>query len=954
MIWFATFSGGIARPLAAANSTCISDMAVATYKDTVNLPKTDFPMRAGLTEREPELLARWEEMGLYAKMLAVRSGRPKFVLHDGPPYANGELHAGTALNKILKDLVVKSKHMAGFEAPYVPGWDCHGLPIEYKVLNDLGDKAKTLDQVAIRRECRAFALRFVDLHRQGFKRLFVTGNWERPYLTLSREYVATIVRVFAEMYRGGYIYKGLKPIHWCTRCQTALAEAEVEYGDHTSPSIYVKFEAVDPLPDVSGKTSYVIWTTTPWTLPANLAIALNSEFEYSAVSVGDETLVVATKLVEPVMKLAGIQDYTTVRTFRGSELEGLRYRHVLFPDRVCPIILGEHVTLEAGTGCVHTAPGHGQEDYVVGARYGIQPLSPVNGGGIFTKDGGQYEGVHVFKANPKIVDDLRNSGALLHASEFVHSYPHCWRCATPVIFRATPQWFVSMSANELRERAVEAISGVRWYPAWGEERLRGMIAQRPDWCISRQRAWGVPIPVLYCAKCDAPYATEESFRIVEETALSADDGIDRWFDSPANNFVPAGAKCASCAHTEFRKESDILDVWFDSGVSNRAVLESRDELTWPADAYMEGTDQHRGWFQSSLLPAVAVKGSPPYRNVLTTGYVVDGEGKKLSKKLGNFMILPEMLKQYGADVLRLWVASEDWQQDIRISDEILQRMQDAYKKLRNTIRYALSNLSDFSAEDAVAYKDMEEVDRWALHKMQDLRNRVLQAYDEYEFHVVFRSLYSFCTIELSSFYFDVLKDRLYTFAADSRERRSAQTAIAEILVDLLQLSAPILAYTADEAWGYLPEHLRTASSVHLSGFPAAKPEYTLAGGALEDWNTLLRVRGAVSKVLEVSRRDKLIGSSQEAALTLTPGTPALKQVLDAHAEDLPSVFIVSQCSVGAVTETAAKLDEQLDVKVTRALGKKCQRCWNYRETVGGVSGHPEICSRCAQQLGHQD
>ena len=594
-------------------------MTETNYKETVNLPQTDFPMRANLTVREAETVDRWEATSLYAELRKQAEGRPKFVLHDGPPYANGELHAGTALNKIIKDLVVKSKQMAGFDAPYVPGWDCHGLPIEYKVLSELGDKAKELSQVEIRRKCRDFALKYVDIHRNGFKRLLVTGDWDNPYLTLKSEYVATGVRVFAEMYEKGCIYKGLKPIYWCPSCQTALAEAEVEYGDHTSPSIYVKFKAVDPIPGLKGDVSYVIWTTTPWTLAANLAISLHPDFKYSAVEANGETLIMATELVANAMDACGIEKYTIIGEFTGSDLEGLTYQHVQFSDRICPIILGTHVTLEAGTGCVHTAPGHGQDDYVVSARYGIEPLSPVDGRGCYTSDAGKYEGLHVFKANAVVIEDLKASGDLLHDEAISHSYPHCWRCSTPVIYRATPQWFVSMDANDLRDNACKAVDTVEWIPKWGQERIRSMIAQRPDWCISRQRSWGVPIPVLYCTDCEEVYASTDMFKKIEDRALAQDDGIDRWFDADAAEFLPDGAKCSKCSCTTFKKETDILDVWFDSGVSNRAVLEKRAELTWPADMYLEGSDQHRGWFQSSILPAIAVKGRPPYKTVVTHG-----------------------------------------------------------------------------------------------------------------------------------------------------------------------------------------------------------------------------------------------------------------------------------------------------------------------------------------------
>lgn len=923
-------------------------MSEINYKQTVNLPKTDFPMRANLTKKEPETVERWDEIDLYGKMREQSAGKPKFVLHDGPPYANGELHAGTALNKILKDVVVKSKQMAGYDAPYVPGWDCHGLPIEYKVLSELGDEAKTLSQVDIRRKCREFALKYVELHREGFKRLLVTGDWPNPYLTLNPDYVATGIRVFSEMYKTGGIYKGLKPIYWCSHCQTALAEAEVEYADHTSPSIYVKFKAVDDVPGLDGDVSFVIWTTTPWTLAANLAISLNPDFKYSAIKANDETLIMATDLAAQAMTACGISDYETIKEFNGSELEGLKYQHVQFDDRICPIILGDHVTLEAGTGCVHTAPGHGQEDYVVGARYGIEPFSPVDAEGCYTADAGKYEGLHVFKANDVVIEDLTASGHLLHTEKISHSYPHCWRCSTPVIYRATPQWFVSMSENDLRGKASAAVDSVEWIPGWGKERIRSMIEQRPDWCISRQRSWGVPIPVLYCADCGEVHATDGAFQKIEEMALSAVDGIDRWFDQDASVFVPEGETCAKCGSANFTKETDILDVWFDSGVSNRAVLEKHPDLTWPADMYLEGSDQHRGWFQSSLLPAIAVKGLPPYKTVVTHGYVVDGTGKKLSKSLGNFMELPKLLKKVGAEVVRLWVAGENYQQDIRLSDEILTQMQDAYRRIRNTLRYPLSNLYDFDASMAVPFEELEEVDQWALSRMQDLRERVLKSYADYEFHQVYHSIVNFSSTELSSFYFDILKDRLYTFAADSKERRSAQTALAAILVDLLKLLAPILSHTCDEAWQELPEGYKDADSVHLAAFPEARANYALSPEAVAHWDNLLKMRVIVSGQLELLRRDKVIGSSLEAEIVLTPGTEEWENTLRRYESNLESIFIVSKCTIEDLSD---EIDSGLLVSAEKASGQKCARCWNFRDSVGTAETHPTICVRCVEQLG---
>ena len=936
-------------------------MAENDHKATVNLPKTAFPMRANLAKREPEMLERWEEAGLYSQMREAMKGRPKFVLHDGPPYANGEIHAGTALNKILKDFVVKSKQMAGFDAPYVPGWDCHGLPIEFKVLANLGDEAKSLEKVEIRRRCHDFALEFVDLHRRDFKRLGVSGDWENPYLTLSPQYVATIIRIFGQMYATGAVEKGLKPIYWCASCETALAEAEVEYANHVSPSIYVKFPAVDPFPGLEGPVSFVIWTTTPWTLPANLAIALNPEFEYAAVKVGDETLIMASYLAPAALEACGLSDAspTTVKTFAGKELEGLKYRHVMFEDRICPIIIAGHVTLEAGTGCVHTAPGHGQEDYVIGLAYDIPPFSPVDGKGLFTEEAGIYAGMHVFDANSKILKDLEASGALLHSEDFEHSYPHCWRCAEPIIYRATPQWFIVMDRDlageaegvTVRNRGLDGVDGVQWLPAWGKERIRSMVELRPDWCISRQRVWGVPIPVFYCEECGDVLATPESIKKIEELALAAGEGIDRWFDTDAADLVPADAACAKCGGARFRKETDILDVWFDSGVSSRAACEPIPDLGWPVDLYLEGSDQHRGWFQSSLLLSVAVKGQPPFRTVVTHGFVVDGDGRKMSKKLGNTMSLGDLLSKGGADIVRLWVSSENYRQDIRVSGEILTRLVDAYRRIRNTFRYMLGNLHDFEAKDAMPFEELEEVDKWALHRMQLLRERVLKAYEDYEFHAIYHAIHNFCAVDMSAFYLDILKDRLYTFAPKSRERRAAQTVMADILADLLKLLAPILVFTCDEAWGHLPAHLKTAGSIHLELFPPAKPGHSLEPEAVANWDDLLRMRDIVSKVLEERRRSGLIASSLEAAVVLWPGNERLEAVLRKYEDQLPWVFIVSECSVKTVSEEAAKAVDELFVTVARAPGSKCPRCWNYRETIGEDPRHPTICGRCAKQLG---
>jgi isoleucyl-tRNA synthetase len=921
------------------------------YKDTVNLPQTGFPMRAGLTQREPLILQRWEEMGLYGMMRTAARGRPKFVLHDGPPYANGDLHAGHVLNKVLKDFVVKSKQMAGYDAPYIPGWDCHGLPIEHKVVTELGERAKAMPQVEIRQRCREFALRYVDLHREGFKRLGVTGEWDQPYLTLSPGYVAAIIRVFAEMYEKGFVYKGLKPIYWCPADETALAEAEVEYGEHTSPSIYVKFPATGPVPGVEGPVYYVIWTTTPWTLPANRAIAVHPDFDYSAVEVDGETYIMASFLAPAALEQMGIQNFKTTARFTGKDLEGLHYRHVFYPERICPIILADHVTLDAGTGCVHTAPGHGQEDYAVARRYGIAPFSPVDDRGVFTAEAGRYEGIQVFDANQRIIEDLREEGALLHVEDYTHSYPHCWRCGGPVIFRATPQWFINVDHEGLRQRLLEGVDQVSWIPEWGKERIRSMVAQRPDWCISRQRAWGVPIPVFYGKQSGQVYATPESFRKIEQLALSGPDGIDRWFDLPVEDLVPEGAVLESTGETEFVRETDILDVWFDSGVSNRAVCETHPDLTWPVDMYLEGSDQHRGWFQSSIIPAVALKGEPPYRSVLTTGYVVDGEGKKMSKKLGNYFALTDLVETYGADVARLWVASENYRQDIRISREILTRLQDAYRRIRNTFRFMLGTLYDFTPADAVAYAELQPLDRWALHRAQLLKRRILDAYSAYEFHTVYHATYNFCAVEMSATYLDILKDRLYTFASNSRERRSAQTVVAELLTDLLRLFAPVLSFTCEEAWQHLPESLRTGPSVHLASFPPVKAEYVLSDEEATDWEAILAIRGVATKALEEARRAKTIGSSLEAALNVIPSDKRAERVLRRFERQLPELFIVPLCSVASLDGSIEGGEEGARVEVSRAPGTKCARCWNVRTSVGTILEHPTLCKRCVEQLG---
>jgi len=910
------------------------------YSKTVNLPKTEFRMKANLPKREPSILEGWEETDLYGRIRKAMRGKDKRVLHDGPPYANGDIHIGTAFNKILKDFIVKYFTMTGYDSPYVPGWDCHGLPIEYKVLSELGEDAKQKSRMEIRAGCAEYALKYVDIQREQFRRLGVLGDWDNPYLTMSHEYESTIVEVFGELYAGGYIYKGKKPVHWCPSCSTALAEAEVEYSEHTSPSVYVKFPAVGRIGRLEGDVYYLIWTTTPWTLPANLAICLHPDFTYVGMKVGDETYIVAEPLVLGVVAQCGIDRYEIVGKFTGKELEGNRYRHVL-TGKECPIILGQHVTLEQGTGCVHTAPGHGQEDYVVGLRYDLDVFSPVDDDGRFTDEAGDFAGMTVFDANEPICDTLDKTGALLQSDSLAHSYPHCWRCMNPIIFRATPQWFVELDANNLRDRALKCVKDVRWVPAWGEERIGLMISGRPDWCISRQRAWGVPIPVFYCKSCAEPFLSPETLENLVE--LVKENGINVWFERQARDLLPDGTACP-CGGTEFDKEENILDVWFESGVSHRAVLEPHEELTFPADVYLEGSDQHRGWFQSSLLPSVATRDTAPYKTLITAGFVVDGEGMKMSKKLGNAVSPQEVIEQYGAEVLRLWVASENYTQDVTISPEILVQVADAYRKIRNTWRFMLGNLYDFDpVSDSVAYGELEEIDRWALHRLQELKKKVIDAYERFEFHQVYHGVYNFCTGDLSSFYLDVLKDRLYTFAAGSRERRSAQTVLLEMLKDLIRLAAPTLSFTAEEAWRCLPESAREHDSVHLAQMPRVRDDLLdaeLAGR----WTELLEVRSFVLKALEDARRDGLIGNSLEAKVVVkTSGDTS--RLLEGFVLSLPSVFIVSEVELSDEADA-----EEPAVSVSKAAGAKCVRCWNYKTSVGCNPLYPDICDRCVVQV----
>lgn len=914
------------------------------YRDTLNLPKTDFPMKANLPKREPDILKMWEARDIYGKMVRQAMGWKKYILHDGPPYANGNIHIGTALNKILKDIIVKSKFMAGFNSHYVPGWDCHGLPVEHEVEKSLGKKKVELSTVEIRKRCRDYAAKFVDIQREEFKRLGVFGAWETPYLTMNFKYQATIVREFGKFLLNGSVYKGKKPVHWCPTCKTALAEAEVKYEDHRSPSIYVKFRMASPLPFGTGgkedkPVSVIIWTTTPWTIPANLAIALHPDFTYVAVDIGQEIYLLAEALLETVMEKFGIRAYTVVDKFSGKRLEGLKARHPLY-DRDSVIVLAPYVTLDVGTGCVHTAPGHGQEDYETGVQYGLEIYSPVDDDGRFTQDVPFFAGQFVFDANSAVNKRLEEVGALLKEEMMVHSYPHCWRTNDPIIFRATEQWFISMETTGLRRNALRAIHEVAWIPPWGRDRIYGMIENRPDWCVSRQRAWGIPITVFYCSSCHQTLATSETIDHVVK--LFEERGADVWFEEDPSRLLPQGTQCPNCGGNTFKKETDILDVWFDSGVSWAAVLENQEELQFPASLYLEGSDQHRGWFHSSLLTSVGTRGHAPYGAVLTHGFVVDGEGKKMSKSAGNVIAPEEVINKLGADVLRLWVSAEDYKDDIKISDEILKRLADAYFRIRNTFRFLLGNLYDFDPEkDRISYADLYEIDRWALHRMQKLIGRVREAYERFEFHIVYHSVQNFCAVEMSSTYFDILKDRLYTFASQSAGRRAAQTALYEILNGLARLMAPILSFTAEEVWQCLPAGKGKAESVHLTLFPEVNPDY-LDEGLNERWDRIWEIRSAVTKALEEARKGKKIGLSLDAQVHLHLPEKEY-QFLQPYEKDLKSIFIVSSV-------TLHRAEKEMGVEVFRAEGEKCERCWNYDLSVGRHPQYPKACERCVEAL----
>ncbi|MCD7823799.1 MAG: isoleucine--tRNA ligase [Oscillospiraceae bacterium] len=924
------------------------------YNKTLNLPETDYPMRGNLAAKEPPMVENWDKEGLYKKILKKNEGRPSYILHDGPPYANGDIHLGTALNKVLKDIIVKQKNMSGYCANYVPGWDTHGLPIELKAMKKIGVENGTIPPLELRKHCREFAMSYVDTQRTQFRRLGVLGDFDDPYLTLKPEFEARQVEVFGEMAKKGYIYKGLKPVYWCPECQTALAEAEIEYQDDPCLSIYVKFKVVDDkglftsLGLSLDNTYFVIWTTTTWTLPGNLAICLGPEYEYTIVQANGENYIMARELIEPTLAAAGITEYTTIGSFTGKELEYCTAQHP-FMDRLSLVIVGDHVTLDSGTGCVHTAPGYGVDDFEIAKKYDeVGIIVAVDGKGVLTEEAGQFAGLTTDEANKVISKHLIETGAMFASSKIVHQYPHCWRCKSPILFRATEQWFCSV--EDYKAETVKAIEDVQWIPAWGEDRIKGMVMDRSDWCISRQRTWGVPIPIVYCKDCGKPIINDQTIKAISD--LFRREGSDGWYKHDASEFIPEDVEC-ECGCHEFTKETDIMDVWFDSGVTHTAVLDQREGLSSPADLYLEGADQYRGWFQSSLLTSVVVNGKAPYKAVCTHGWVVDGEGKAMHKSLGNGIEPHEIYDKNGADILRLWAASSDYHADIRISKEILGQLSDAYKKIRNTARYILGNLSnqggfDFDTQ-AVELSELEEIDKWAIMKLDNLITKVDEVYNAFDFHIVVHSIHNFCVVDMSNFYLDIIKDRLYCDAVDSKERRSAQTAMYMILSALARLLAPILSFTADEIWSYMRHSAsENPESVFLNDMPKVSG-LTFDSDFTDKWDYIYNLRVDAKKALELKRAEKVIGSSLEASVMITAGDSYDK--LMSVKELLPTVLIVSNVDIekeGSPEFTGETTG--LGFTVNKADGEKCERCWIYSDEVGCSHDHPTLCKRCAETV----
>lgn len=938
-------------------------------KKTLNLPKTDFPMKAGLPQNEPKQLAAWQESKLYERILEARKGQPLFVLHDGPPYPTGTIHLGTGLNKILKDVIVKSKSMTGHYAPYVPGWDCHGLPIETQVEKELGGKGK-VSPAEFRMLCREFATRYVEQHKRDFQRLGVLGRWDDPYLTMSHEYEAIVAGALLDFMEKGYAYRGRKPVYWCIYDTTALAEAEVEYEDHTSPSVWVKFGIVGDgksQPAGMSDVSAVIWTTTPWTLPHNRALAFHPDYEYVVVETERGALLLAADRVAALQAECGIKEVRMRSTTKGRDFEGVKFQHPFLPMQV-PGILADYVTLDQGSGIVHTAPGHGSDDFLSGQKYGLEIYAPIDDKGVYLEGLPEYKGKNVFEANPIIVKLLQDRGALLGSHSYTHSYPHCWRCHNPVIFRATEQWFIKMDQSAhgrqktLRAEALEEVHGVKWIPAWGEERIYEMIQKRPDWCVSRQRFWGVPIIVFYCEGCGTRLEDFAALRNVVEWFER--EGADAWYKHTAEELLPPGTKC-SCGAGSWRKENDILDVWFDAGSSNLAVLKGNE---WPADVYLEGPDQYRGWFQSSLLIATGLRDHAPYRSVVTHGWTLDEHGRPMSKSLGNVVLPSDICEKWGADLLRLWVASQEYQADVKMSERVMTQLSEAYRKIRNTFRFALGNLFDFDpVRDATPNEQLEEIDRWMLERTAELVRKCREWYDAYDFHRVYHAIHDYCVVDLSAFYFDVMKDRLYTKAARNRSRRSAQTTIWKISSALVRLAAPVLVFTAEEIWKHLPKTSGDGESVHIARFPEAQDFQTgLAASVAADWELLAKIRAEALKALEAARNAKRINSSLEAKVNLELFTSnaefQLLPTLRKYANWLPGLLIVSQ--VGVPADSAGQIRTRglhgdsyrsevfpgLALRVIAAVGTKCERCWNYSTHVGENTRYPGICERCSEAL----
>lgn len=922
------------------------------YNKTLNLPKTDFPMRASLPQREPEFLKKWYENDQYKRLMDNNEGKPLFVLHDGPPYANGDIHIGHALNKTLKDFIVRYKNMTGFKSPYVPGWDTHGLPTELAARKKAGISAETnISDLELRKICHDTAMSYVNLQRESFKRMGIIAEWDNPYITLQKEFEEEQIKVFSSMASKGYIYKGLKPVYWCSDCNTALAEAEIEYAEDPCHSIYVKFKVTDDMGKLEAlgaeldKTYFVIWTTTTWTLPANVAICVGPNYEYSLLKANGEYYVMATDLAPAAMADAGITDYETVGIIRGDELEYMKTAHP-FIDRTSLVIVGDHVTLESGTGCVHTAPGHGVDDFIVCKKYKEIPIVvPVDDKGVLTEDAGQFAGLTTEQANKPIAEHLEKIGALFALKKIKHQYPHCWRCHKPVIFRATSQWFCSV--DDFKDAAVKAAEDVKWYPEWGKDRLQSMVVERADWCISRQRKWGVPIPVVYCKDCGKEIIDEGVMDKVSK--IFGQEGSDAWYAHDAEYFLPDGFKCPHCgSNNGFEKEKDIMDVWFDSGSSHAAVCKNRPYLKWPADVYLEGADQYRGWFQSSLLTSVAAGNGAPYKQIITHGWTVDGEGRKMSKSLGNGIDPQEIISKYGADILRLWVASADYHADIRISPEILKQISDNYRKIRNTARYCLGNLYDFDPDkDMVNNDELEELDKYALMKLDEVLKTARHGYDEYEYHTTAHALHNFCVVDMSNFYFDVLKDRLYTSAPDSKTRRAAQTVLYKVLDALTLVLTPILAFTCDEIWAEMKhDSSRNPESPLFNDIPDA--DYIETDEEfIKKWDRIHEIRTDVQKALELARNEKTIGKPLEAKVTLY-ADGELAEFLNSVSDALPEIFITSAVEIAEGEGTCKGDVAGLSVSVSKAEGKKCERCWKFSDTVGADSEHPTLCAHCAE------